>query len=151
MFCLLKASRLGGGAGAGAEVDELLLEFVLYLNLLTKGNEETSKRRGGILSAQPVYTAQWSLHSSVSFFHGIPRGAPCSVLLAACPRLSDMYPPTAPTPPLTPAHIVHTYFCTQNCTLHSAIKTRQEPAGTQQQGTVRETKTVKEEGSDSSC
>ncbi len=46
-------------------------------------------------------------------------------------------------PPSTPPHIVHTYFCTHNCTLHLAIKTRQKPAGTgahsiHQQGTVRE-------------
>lgn len=50
-----------------------------------------------------------------------------SLLLAACPRLSDVYPNT-PLPlhpsPYSTCILVHTH----NCTLHLAIKARQDPA-----------------------
>lgn len=68
----------------------------------------TSKRHGSILWAQPVYTAQWSLHSSVSFFHGIPRAAPCCWL---CAHASATF--TSPPPPPLHTHLYCT--CTPLC------------------------------------
>lgn len=106
---------------------------VLCVRAPSQGDEATSKRHDSILSAQHVYTARWSLHSSVLVFHAIPRGAPRCWLWAR--SLASVCPDTPCCNARTRTHAhttitAHAYFRTHNCTFCLAfLKARQGPAG----------------------